>query len=263
MKIGILYSGVGGLSLLREIRKLLPSVDIEYIADSAWCPYGDKSYEEIRSRVFTITDKLIALGCNIVVIACNSATIAAVEALRASYPIPFVGMEPAIKPAAKITKTGVVGILATEASIAGERFVDLVSRHAGSLRVITQPCPKFVTLVEQGITEGEDVMKAIELYTSEMLEKNVDTIVLGCTHYPFLKDCIQKHVGDTVSLIDTGEAVALRIKDLLSESVNERLNKPFIKGNTTVHTSSDREHSETIICTLYHTTVTVKDLVLI
>ncbi len=222
-KIGILDSGVGGLSVLLEIRKLLPNVAIDYIGDSAWCPYGTKSPEEIQQRVIKLSKHLIAQGATLIVIACNSATIHAVEAAREKFSIPFVGMEPAVKTAAATTTTGNIGILATEASIAGEKFHHLLHTHAppSKIKVITHPCPKFVDLVEAGTLSGSEVDAAITEYTQPMLEAGADTLVLGCTHYPFLRNAIQSQVGDTITLIDTGKAVAKRTASLLTERDSE------------------------------------------
>ena len=129
---------------MREVHRLIPGADLHYVGDSAWCPYGTKSPDVICGRVFQIADYLLNNGAEMLVIACNSATIHAVGALRAAYPLPVVGMEPAVKPAAELTRSGVVGILATEASLAGEKFHQLVSAHASGIRVITRPCPRFV-----------------------------------------------------------------------------------------------------------------------
>jgi len=219
-KIGILDSGVGGLSVLLEINKLIPYASIEYIGDSSWCPYGSKSSNQIQERVISLSKELINKGVDIIVIACNSATIHAVETVREQFSIPFIGMEPAVKPAAQATQSNVIGILATEASIAGEKFHHLIHTHAppSKIKVITQPCPKFVELVEKGTLAGTDVNEAINEYTKAMLSSNVDTLVLGCTHYPFLRNTIQQQVGNTIKLIDTGAAVAKRTLSLLPNS---------------------------------------------
>ncbi len=214
-KIGILDSGVGGLSVLREIQKLLPGIPIHYVGDSAWCPYGNKPPEQIQERSFEVTDYLIQRGATIIVIACNSATIHAVGALRDTYPIPIVGMEPAVKPAATETRTGVVGVLATEASIAGEKFLRLVDTHAKGVRVITRPCPRFVELVERGILDGPEVVAAIDEAVLPLLEEGADVFVLGCTHYPFLRPIIEERLPAGAILIDTGPAVARRTQSLL------------------------------------------------
>ena len=216
--IGILDSGVGGLSVLKEIRKKLPGRELIYIGDSAWCPYGSRSPDEICQRVGSIVDYLHGQGVELVVIACNSATIHAVEWLRSVYPIPFVGMEPGVKPACAITETGVVGVLATEASIAGEKFLKLVDTMARDINVITQPCPMFVEFVEQGELEGDSVNQAIATYTQPLIDKDADVLVLGCTHYPFLADAIRCQIPDHVTLLDTGEPVAQRVVDLLADS---------------------------------------------
>jgi glutamate racemase len=217
--IGLLDSGVGGFSVLREIRARLPGHPLLYVADSAWCPYGVRTADEIRQRVLTLTDHLLARGAELIVVACNSATIAAVETLRATYPVSFVGMEPGIKPAARMTRSGVIGVLATEASLAGEKFHRLIDTHAGALRVITRPCPDFVTLVEQGILAGERVNTAIDTYARPLVEiEGADVLVLGCTHYPFLAPAILQRVGAGVNLVDTSAAVARRVADLLPGS---------------------------------------------
>lgn len=219
--------------MLLEIRKKLKNTPIQYIGDSAWCPYGNKPAEQIQARSFAVTEKLIEMGARTIVVACNSATIHAVEALRARYPIPFVGMEPAVKPASQLTKTGTVGILATEASIAGEKFHKLLRTHIhpNGLKVITQQCPDFVTLVEQGILTGPSVDDAIQLYAMPMVEAGADTIVLGCTHYPFIRESIQKIVGSDIQLIDTGEAVARRTASILGADTGN--------GATSVHTTAN------------------------
>lgn len=197
----------------------MPCEDLIYIGDSAWCPYGPKSTQEIQRRVFTITDYLIEQGCQIIVIACNSATIAAIEALRATYPLPFVGMEPAVKPAAAITKTGIIGVMATEASIAGEKFHKLVHDHAHAhgVTVITRPCPNFVDLVEHGDLDSPLAQRIVEEETTPLIETGADVLVLGCTHYPFLRPLIQEIAGSDIQILDTGAAVARHVEELLSE----------------------------------------------
>ncbi|MDB2497061.1 glutamate racemase [Verrucomicrobiales bacterium] len=216
--IGILDSGVGGLSVLREIRTVLPSAAIHYVGDSSHCPYGTKSPEEIIERVTEIADYLLSQGAGLLVIACNSATIHAVRPLRATYPTPIVGMEPGVKPAAEQTRSGIVGVLATEASIAGEKFHQLVDTHADGVRVITRPCPKFVELVEAGKLDGSEVDAAIDEAVAPMLDAGADALVLGCTHYPFLSPAIRSRIPESVSLIDTGPAVALRVAELLPKA---------------------------------------------
>lgn len=221
--IGILDSGLGGLSVLNEIRKVLPHKSLSYFGDSAWCPYGNKTYPEIQERVSKIVELFISEGAEIIVIACNSATIACVEYLRTIYPIPIVGMEPGVKPAVKATKTGNIGVFATEASLAGEKFHRLLSTHAKGVRVITRPCPKFVTLVEEGKLSGKEVEEVIHEYTAPLVAEKIDTLVLGCTHYPFLKETISQLYPD-LKIIDTGRAVADQVsRKLLNVTENQSI----------------------------------------
>lgn len=213
--VGVFDSGVGGISVLREIHRLLPAEDLIYYADSGHCPYGGKTREEIQARAVAITELFMARGVKLVVVACNTATIAAVEHLRATYPIPFVGMEPAVKPAAAQTKSGVVGVLATGAALAGDKFHKLLADHAKNVRVITQPCPGLVEQVEAGELNGAATRALVERYTQPLLAQGADVMVLGCTHYPFLRPLIREVVGADVALIDTGAAVARQTQRIL------------------------------------------------
>jgi len=242
LKIGIIDSGVGGLSVLLELANILPHCDIDYIGDSSWCPYGNKSPQQIQHRVSRLTKHLLTQGVHIIVIACNSATIHAIETVRSHFNVPFVGMEPGVKPAAVKTQTNVIGILATEASIAGEKFHHLLHTHAppSKVKVIVQPCPKFVELVESGTLIGPDVEKAIRQYTAPMLKASADTLVLGCTHYPFLKPSIQAIVGNSINIIDTGSAVAQRVKSLLAHL------KKTHQSDLRIHTTGNLDTLKTI-----------------
>ena len=234
--IGILDSGLGGLSVFNEVRKLIPEEPIVYFGDSAWCPYGAREADEIQQRVFQVTDFLLEQGCKIIVIACNSATISAVEALRATYPVPFVGMEPGVKPAAALTKTGTVGVLATEASLAGEKFHRLLSTHGEGLRIITRPCPNFVNLVEQGELDGAKARAIVKEETLPLTEAGADVLVLGCTHYPFLRPLIQEAAGPDVHILDTGAAVARQAQSLIENkaTINTELKHQIMTtGNLT------------------------------
>lgn len=244
-RIGILDSGVGGLSVLREIRNLLPSSPLHYVGDSAWCPYGNKDPQTIRERVVEITDYLLSHGAGIIVIACNSATIHAVGHLRATYPVPIVGMEPGVKPAAEKSRAGIVGVLATEASIAGEKFHQLVSRHAQGVRVITRPCPRFVELVESGILSGSEAEAAVDDILTPLLETGADAIVLGCTHYPFLRSLIEARLPESVFVIDTGVAVARRVESQLPVRGNGE-NVASIQ----IETTGDLDHLKKLLPTL-------------
>ncbi|MES0874203.1 glutamate racemase [Sinimarinibacterium thermocellulolyticum] len=227
--IGVFDSGVGGVSVLREIRALLPGEELIYYADSAYCPYGGQPREAIQARACAITELLLARGCKLIVVACNTATIAAVEHLRATYPVPFVGMEPAVKPAVAATRSGVVGVLATGAALAGEKFHRLLAAHARDVRVITRPCPGWVEQVEAGELDGVRTRALVERDVRPLLAENADVLVLGCTHYPFLRPIIQQIAGADTRLIDTGAAVARQVRrvlereGLLARAANGRL----------------------------------------
>lgn len=213
--IGVFDSGVGGISVLRELRTLLPHEDFIYYADSGHCPYGGKPQAEIRARACAITEQLLARDAKLIVVACNTATIAAVEPLRETYPVAFVGMEPAVKPAVAQTRSGVIGVLATGAALAGEKFHKLMAAHARDVRIITQPCPGLVECVESGDLDGAQAQALVQRYVAPLLTQGADTLVLGCTHYPFLRALIQRVAGNGVALIDTGAAVARQARRLL------------------------------------------------
>jgi glutamate racemase len=214
--IGVFDSGIGGLSVLREVAALLLTSPLVYVADTAYVPYGARSPEFIRTRSVAIARFLIeAEQSATVVVACNTATTHAVDALRALFThVPIVGMEPAIKPAAAATRSGVVGVLATAATIGGERFVSLVQRYTDGLELLTQPCPGLVEQVEAGDLDGPATVRLLRTYTAPMLARGADTIVLGCTHYPFLRPALQRLVGPDVTIIDTGAAVARQVQRL-------------------------------------------------
>ena len=254
--IGVLDSGVGGLSVVREIQRLLPAEDLLYIGDSSWCPYGEKSVEEIQGRVFTIADELIGRGCKMLVIACNSATIAAVEALRVAYPLPIVGMEPGVRPAVNRTRSGVVGVFATEASIRGEKFHRLLDHHSGKVRVITRPCPEFVDLVEAGDLSGEYAEAVVSAHVDPMLEEGADVLVLGCTHYPFLRPLIESAAGDAVDLIDTGAAVVRQVQRRLDEE--GVLANSSTSGEVCVFTTGNVGHWQALVPRLMNEKIEVQ-----
>ncbi|MGQ0621183.1 MAG: glutamate racemase [Panacagrimonas sp.] len=236
--IGVFDSGVGGLSVLRELRRELPQERFLYYADSGHCPYGGKSPSEIQSRAIAITGELIEAGAKLIVVACNTATIAAVEHLRAHYPVPFVGMEPAVKPACALTKTGVVAVLATGAALGGEKFHRLVDRHAQGVKVITQPCPGLVECVEMGDLDGARPQLLVEHYLAPLRAADADVFVLGCTHYPFLRRLIEKRAGEGSTVLDTAAAVARHVRRVLTR---EGLNgDPGFSGDFDWRTSGDR-----------------------
>lgn len=215
--IGILDSGVGGLSVLQKIHALLPGESLLYAADSAHLPYGDKTPAFIRERVNAVAAALVAQGAKALVVACNTATAAAVESLRERYTMPVVGMEPGIKPAVLGSKSGVVGILATDTMVKSNRMADLVQRYAGEREVIIQPCTGLVEQVERHALGTPDTAHMVQQYLAPIIERGADTLVLGCTHYPFLRPLIERLVGPKVNVIDTGEAIARRLESLLRD----------------------------------------------
>ncbi|MFG0584122.1 glutamate racemase [Pseudomonas sp. zjy_9] len=214
--IGVFDSGVGGLSVLREIRQLLPNESLLYVADSGHVPYGEKSPEYIRERCVRITEHLLAQGAKALVLACNTATAAAAADLRERYPqLPIVGMEPAVKPAAAATRSGVVGVLATTGTLKSARFAALLDRFAGDVRVVTQPCPGLVECIEAGKLQAAATRELLQRYVAPLLDEGCDTLILGCTHYPFLRPLLTTLLPPSVTLIDTGAAVARQLQRLL------------------------------------------------
>lgn len=216
--IGVFDSGVGGLSVAREIRARLPSEDILYFADTAYCPYGGRPLQQIRDRSLAIGRDLVSRGAKVIVVACNSASGAALEALRADLDIPIVGLEPAVKPGVAATRSGRVGVLATAATLQAERFDRLASTFASGIELYPQACPGLVDLVEAGQTTGESVRQVLEPLLAPLRGAGVDTVVLGCTHYPFLSDAVRKVMGADVIILDSGDAVARQVERVLGES---------------------------------------------
>ena len=216
--IGVFDSGVGGLSVLHEIRTLLPHESLLYVADSGHVPYGEKSPEFIRERCRLIAAFLLERGAKALVLACNTATVAGVAELRELYPqLPVVGMEPAVKPAAAATRSGVVGVLATTGTLKSAKFAALLDRFASDVRVITQPCPGLVERIEAGDLDSAQTRALLQGFVAPLLAQGCDTLILGCTHYPFIKPLLQTLVPPSVSLIDTGAAVARQLQRLLDE----------------------------------------------
>ncbi|MNZ51187.1 Glutamate racemase [compost metagenome] len=214
--VGVFDSGVGGLTVLHEIRARLPRESLIYLADCGHVPYGEKTPEFIRARCHSIADFMLGRGAKALVIACNTATAAAAADLRAAYPeVPIVAMEPAVKPAAEATRSGTVGVLATTGTLKSARFAALLDRFASDVRVITQPCPGLVERIEAGDLCGPQTRELLWGFVRPLLAEGCDTLILGCTHYPFLKPLLRELVPADVSLIDTGAAVARQLERLL------------------------------------------------
>lgn len=213
--IGIFDSGSGGLSVLREIRKILPDERFIYYSDNAHCPYGEKSASYIIERGRAITDLLLSKGAEAVVVACNTATAAAIEALRSLYSIPFVGMEPAVKPAATGTRSGVVGVLATAGTLKAPKYLNTKGQYADAVRIVERVGRGFVELVEAMELDGEHAEAVVRESLEPLLAEGADTIVLGCTHYPFLLPLMQRIAPEGVHFIDPAPAVARHLADVL------------------------------------------------
>lgn len=212
--IGVFDSGVGGLSILSEVRALLPVADLLYVADQAYAPYGERGLAAVRARAFAISEYLIDAGATTVVVACNSASAAALHELRDRFPaVSFVGMEPAVKPAVGATQRGTIGVLATEATFQGELFSSVVDRHARDVAVVARACPGLAAAIE----DGDDVDGLVHRYTADVVGRGADTIVLGCTHYSFVADGIRAAAGDGVRVIDPAPAVARQVARVRSD----------------------------------------------
>lgn len=251
--IGIFDSGVGGLSVFREIRKVLPQERYVYFSDNAHCPYGEKSKEYIISRAREITGFLMGKGAEIIVVACNTATAAAISALREEFPIKFIGMEPAVKPAVRSTRTGVVGVLATAGTLNADKYKSTRERFAEGIRIEEHVGQGFVELVESGKTEGTEAEETVKKSLAPLLASGADTIVLGCTHYPFLARTISKVASQLVpdrqvTIIDPAPAVASHLLEVMRE---EGLLKPVPEGyGISLYSSGDPSALERTFKTL-------------
>jgi glutamate racemase len=216
--VGVFDSGVGGLSVLGEVSRLLPNESLLYVADCGHIPYGEKSPEFIRERCRLVADFFHRRQAKALVVACNTATVAAAAELRERYPNwPIVGMEPAVKPAAAATRSGVVGVLATTGTLQSAKFAALLDRFASDVRVVTQPCPGLVELIETGNLHSPQLRQLLAGYVEPLLAAGCDTLILGCTHYPFLRPLLAQMVPPDVILIDTGAAVARQLQRLLEQ----------------------------------------------
>lgn len=238
--IGIFDSGVGGISVLRAIREQMSEEVVIYFGDQGHIPYGPRPMEQIRNFSETITRFLLAQGAKIIVVACNTASAAALKYLREEFPdVQFVGMEPAVKPAAERTQTGKVGVLATPATFQGALYASVVERFAHGVELFQNTCPGLVQQIEQGNLTGKETRRILEDALLPMLEKNIDTVVLGCTHYPFVIPLIQEIVGDAarVRVIDPAPAIAKQTERLLASKGLR--NTAGSRGESRFYTSGD------------------------
>ena len=217
--IGVYDSGFGGLSVWRELYRALPEESIIYLGDGKNCPYGSLPVERIRELATESVKELLARGCKMIVVACNTATAAAIEHLRTEFPsIPFVGLEPAVKPACQRTRTGVVGVIATKRSLTGEKFLATLAKYGQGVNVIKEVGDGFVEAVEANAENEPATEIVVRRVVEPIINQGADMLVLGCTHYPFLRDVIARVVaGREVEIIDSGEAVEKRVESLLDE----------------------------------------------
>lgn len=248
--IGVMDSGVGGLSVLHDIRAVLPSEDLLYVADSGYAPYGERSEAFIEERVTTILQYLLEQHAKAVVVACNTATGVAIDALRARFRIPIVAIEPALKPAAGMTRSGAVGVLATHRTLESDKFARLRARHAAGIDVVEQPCPGLAEQVEKGDFDGPATRTLVERYVRPLVDRGVDTLVLGCTHYPFLKPVIRAVAGPAVAIVDPGDAIARELRRQLERE--NLLNDSDAPGSTRFVTSGAPDRARRVIGQLWN-----------
>jgi glutamate racemase len=232
--VGILDSGVGGLSVMRHVATELPHEDVLFFADSIHCPYGRRTYDEIQDLTSGIAHFLVSQGAKIVVVACNTASAAALQHLRKRFDVPIVGMEPALKPAAEHSVSKVVGVIATEVTFQGALFASLMERFSNGVDVLTRSCPGLVEQVEAGLVAAPTTREILEACLAPMVEAGVDSLVLGCTHYPFLRPLMEEILGDGVEIFDPGLAVARQTARVLEK---DGLLRQGVEGRYTFYTS--------------------------
>ncbi len=244
--IGVFDSGVGGLSVLHSIREQMPEESIVYFGDQGHVPYGPRPLEQVRDFSEGITRFLLANEAKIIVVACNAASAAALTYLRQTFPeIQFVGMEPAVKPAAEHTGTGVVGVLATSATFQGALYASVVERFANGVKLLQDTCPGLVLQIEKGDLHGPETRRILVAALNPMLEKNIDTVVLACTHYPFVIPLIQEITGSKVRVIDPAPAVARRTRQLLE--INGLKQPIGDEGQVKFYTSGDANFVQSLL----------------
>jgi len=248
--IGIFDSGVGGLTVWHEIVRLLPAEDTLYLADSANAPYGEKSPEEILALSRKNTEWLLARGCKLVVVACNTATTNAIASLRREYPAPFIGIEPAIKPAALHSQTGKIGVLATRGTLASDLFANTSRNYAEGIRILEQEGVGLVRLIESGVLEGPELAGRLESLLAPMLEEGIDQLVLGCTHYPFLIPALQALLPEGVKIVDCGLPVARQTRAVLE--AKEWLREEAHRGRHALYSNADPQVMDRLLQRLGH-----------
>jgi glutamate racemase len=243
-------SGVGGLSVLHHINSLLPYENLTYVADSKYAPYGNLSPEEITKRCFTIADFLIAQGVKALVVACNTATAASIQLMRAKYALPIIGIEPAVKPAILTSKNGIIGVLATVGTLKSAQFSALLDTYGENMHIHIQACIGLVECIERGETKTLKTKELLTQYCEPILNSGADTIVLGCTHYPFVLELIREIVGKDISVIDTGAAVAKHLYTTLKTKSLTTSSK--VEPNITIWTNNVAVNTTTVIQQLWN-----------
>lgn len=246
--IGLFDSGVGGTSIWREIHNILPNENTIYLADSKNAPYGQKSKEEIIELSIKNTEFLLNQNCKMIVVACNTATTNAIKELRAKFNIPFIGIEPAIKPAANSTKTQTIGILATQGTLNSELFHKAVLDYK-DVKIVEQVGHGLVKLIEEGSLESDEMKELLKDYLTPMIKANIDYLVLGCSHYPYLIPQIKEILPESVKIIDSGQAVARQTKNVLV--TQDILNISLQKGYTLFYTNSNPKVLSSILDNKY------------
>lgn len=235
--IGIFDSGIGGLSVAHSIRKELPHENLIYLADSLHAPYGDKTADAIKQRSALMVDFLLQQNVKAVVVACNTATVSAIQSLRSKFSVPIIGIEPGVKPAMLATHNGVIGVLATEQTLMSQSFIQLASRFSADISIEVQACPGLVEQIERSNLNSAETNELVKKYLRPLLQKGADTIVLGCTHYAFLSPLIKKIAGKGVEIINTHDAVAKEVLRRVEEEGISTSNPG--KGRESFWTSGD------------------------
>ncbi|MBI3944062.1 MAG: glutamate racemase [Chloroflexi bacterium] len=233
--IGLFDSGIGGLSVLREVAHLLPQENLVYLADNAHCPYGPRPVAQIRQLSQAISRFLLEQRAKLIVVACNTASAAALAELRGTFAVPFVGMVPAVKPAAGLTRSGIVGVLATPVTSQGNLLADVIATHGGGVETLVQPCPGLVEFVEEGEWDSPQLRRLVQTYVSPLVARGADVLVLGCTHYPFLAPVFQEVAGPGVRLVDPSPAIARQVQRVLTDKgqLNTDAAAPALRAFTT------------------------------
>jgi glutamate racemase len=255
--LAIFDSGVGGLSVAREIRRALPSEDLLYVADTAYCPYGDRPDAEVRERALAVGRHLAESGAKLIVVACNTATGAALEDLRKAVEVPVVGLEPAVKIAARGTRARRIGVMATTSTVRSERLARLIRSHADGIQVFSRACPGLADIVEEGHLDDAALRDRLEELTRPLRDAGVDAVVLGCTHYAFAAPALARVLGPDVQLVDSAPAIARRVEHLLREA---GLLAPSGPGSLRVLTTGSPERVGPVVERLWGGPVSVDGL---